>query len=184
MLVDKRKPSVWQGLLATCHMNLQRERDQVTYKHMHGDKETFWLGFSLMDSEFSFTRFLPGMMGIPSAASDLARDVASKSANASANDTAANVICGTQMTHFDWRGRPLWYNNWITVSKFDRKSPVAPMTHWLREPGAWELGMGNRACIRITAQSESPSPTALTAHELFVLKQSGIIWQNEMKLVH
>lgn len=37
VVIDKKRALL--GLLATCKMNDFRERDQVTYKHMHGDKE-------------------------------------------------------------------------------------------------------------------------------------------------
>lgn len=37
VVMDKRR--VMLGLLATCKMNDRRERDHVTYKHIHGDKE-------------------------------------------------------------------------------------------------------------------------------------------------
>lgn len=37
VVIDKKRALL--GLLATCKMNDFRERDQVTFKHMHGDKE-------------------------------------------------------------------------------------------------------------------------------------------------
>lgn len=37
VVINKRRSLL--GLLATCKMNDRRERDQVTYKHIHGDKE-------------------------------------------------------------------------------------------------------------------------------------------------
>lgn len=40
VVIDKKKSLL--GLLSTCKMNGKRERDEVSYKHIHGDKEVYW----------------------------------------------------------------------------------------------------------------------------------------------
>lgn len=42
VVINKKRSLL--GLLATCKMNDKRERDQVTYKHIHGDKEVSKMG--------------------------------------------------------------------------------------------------------------------------------------------
>lgn len=69
--MDKGRPNVFMSLLFACWMNTREVREQVTYKHVHGqcpspvplsqklktktgDKETFWLASELSSSNYTF----------------------------------------------------------------------------------------------------------------------------------
>ncbi|CAF4720852.1 unnamed protein product [Rotaria sp. Silwood1] len=46
VVIDKSR--VLLGLLSTCKLNEHEQREQITYQHLHGDKDTWWLGFHLV----------------------------------------------------------------------------------------------------------------------------------------
>ncbi|KAG6999288.1 hypothetical protein G7Y79_00036g072440 [Physcia stellaris] len=52
--MDKGRSNVFMSLLFACWMNTRKVREQETYKHVHGDKETFWLASELSSSNYSF----------------------------------------------------------------------------------------------------------------------------------
>ncbi|ORX81615.1 hypothetical protein BCR32DRAFT_184039, partial [Anaeromyces robustus] len=41
------------GLLATCKLNEKRIREDVVYKYVYGDKETFWIGFDMARQHYN-----------------------------------------------------------------------------------------------------------------------------------
>ncbi|KAG4087572.1 hypothetical protein H8356DRAFT_1728669 [Neocallimastix lanati (nom. inval.)] len=41
------------GLLATCKLNEKRIREDVVYKYVYGDKETFWMGFDIARQHYN-----------------------------------------------------------------------------------------------------------------------------------
>lgn len=75
------------GLLGTALLNGWPARDFV-YRHVLGDKETFWLGFALAGEPFDFSPHSPAILGAAS------RD---------------GVVCG-QMAHPDHQGKLLYWN--------------------------------------------------------------------------
>jgi len=83
VLVNKSKRFL--GMLAACKLNSKWERELWSYKVFYGDKETFWLGFEMIQEPYAFLRSYGGVIG------ELRQD----------NDQA---VCGVQM-HMDHQGR-------------------------------------------------------------------------------
>ncbi|KAF9408433.1 hypothetical protein BGZ94_002312 [Podila epigama] len=95
VLINKRTRFV--GMLATCKMNSKWERDLVSYRKFHGDKETFWVGFEMVQEPYVFMRNYGGVIG------ELRPD-----------DNQS--VCGAQL-HQDSEGRPLWWNGGLYRNK-------------------------------------------------------------------
>lgn len=91
------KTSRFLGLLATCKMNGKWERDLVSYRLFHGDKETYWIGFEMVQEPYAFIKNYGGVIG------ELRTD----------NNQS---VCGAQL-HEDHRGRPLWWNGGLYRNK-------------------------------------------------------------------
>ncbi|ORX43551.1 hypothetical protein DM01DRAFT_1368946 [Hesseltinella vesiculosa] len=96
VVIDKSRTLL--GLLATCKMNGKRERDEVSYKHVHGDKETFWVGFEMMQTPYAFVKSHAAVLGALGDGGD------------------ENKVCGVIM-HLDAKGRPYWWNGAIYRDK-------------------------------------------------------------------
>jgi hypothetical protein len=134
VLINKRETLV--GLLATCTLNVGPIRDQ-SYKKVFGDKETFWLGYEIVQASYIFSPFFPGAAGV-----------------SEINESGLNVICARQLLHVDEKSVPIWINGGIAISKYEENSQLAPLEEYIVEPGDWKLKGGNVACI---SKSEPPS---------------------------
>lgn len=110
------------GVLAAAQLNAHDER-QYVYRHVWGDKETFWLGFGLAGEPFDFSPHTPGIVGERSPDAQL---------------------CG-QMAHLDHRGRLLFWNGGVAPTKQGADThPAIQFAAW----GVPEGWMGPGLCIR------------------------------------
>ncbi|KAM3578330.1 hypothetical protein VKS41_009231 [Umbelopsis sp. WA50703] len=109
VVIDKTKSLL--GLLSTCKLNDKKERDQVTYKHVHGDKETFWVGFEMVQTPYAFIKSYGAVLGGLGHKGDASR------------------VCGNQL-HLGTDGRPLWWNGGIFRDKNKYPDEYLRMTHF------------------------------------------------------
>jgi hypothetical protein len=136
VVIDKKARFV--GLLATCLLNVDRIRDEA-YKHMYGDKETFWIGFEIVGEPYSFNPYIPGSI----------------STDQSVDDQGASKICSVQMVHVDENYNPIWINGGLTENKnFGHKTTVPEYKYYLLETnrlghqqGTWSLKDGWYFCL-------------------------------------
>ncbi|KAG0249132.1 hypothetical protein BG011_009562 [Mortierella polycephala] len=152
----------FMGLLAICKINDYHEREQVTYKHTWGDKESFWIGLEMIQVRYSFVRYLGGVIGnvgdaIPYKDMLLPKEEIDQYNKGEVPLVATNPIhtktgvqthrdrprmdrvCGNQL-HFDYRGRPLWWNSGVVRDKFTRGSPYLKYTAYMKdEDGTWDF---------------------------------------------
>ncbi|KAG0252215.1 hypothetical protein BG011_007120 [Mortierella polycephala] len=113
VLINKRTRLL--GMLATCKMNSKWERELVSYKVFHGDKETFWTGFEMIQEPYAFMRNYGGVIG------ELRPD----------NDKS---VCGAQL-HEDHQGRPLWWNGGLYRNKNSRVYRYLQFDYWMTGGG-------------------------------------------------
>ncbi|KAI7828717.1 mannosyltransferase putative-domain-containing protein, partial [Gamsiella multidivaricata] len=109
VLVNKR--TRFLGILATCKSNGKWERDLVSYEVFHGDKETFWTGFEMIQEPYVFMRNYGGVIG------ELRPD----------NDQS---VCGAQL-HEDYRGQPLWWNGGLYRNKNAGNNRYLTFDYWM-----------------------------------------------------
>ncbi|CAF4896950.1 unnamed protein product [Rotaria socialis] len=113
VVIDKGRTLM--GLLSTCKLNEHEQRERVTYKHLHGDKDTWWLGFHLVDMAYSF---------IPSL-------------TASIGHIHRRNVCG-HILHLDQNHRPIWWNGGLFKNRYVNTRDILPIEVWLEE-GKWTL---------------------------------------------
>ncbi|KAG0321381.1 hypothetical protein BGZ97_011537 [Linnemannia gamsii] len=113
VLINKK--TRFLGLMGTCKMNGKWERDLVSYKIFHGDKETFWVGFEMVQEPYVFMRNYGGVIG------ELRPD----------NDKS---VCGAQL-HQDYRGRPLWWNGGLYRNKNSGVYRYLHFDYWMTGGG-------------------------------------------------
>ncbi|KAG0276493.1 hypothetical protein BGZ95_007470 [Linnemannia exigua] len=95
VLIDKKRRL--SALLSVCKMNSFWERDLSVYQTFYGDKETFYIGFELVQEPYAFVRNYGGVIG-------------------ELNPEDDQSICGAQM-HLDYQGKPLWWNSGLVKNK-------------------------------------------------------------------
>lgn len=115
------------GLLAVCKMNSKSERDLYSYKVFYGDKETFWVGYEMVQEPYAFIKGYGGVIG--EMRTDPRLDVAPSNPEAAGNAEGASepekrtrpivdapAVCGAQL-HTDHQGRPMWWNGGLMRNK-------------------------------------------------------------------
>ncbi|KAI0969586.1 glycosyltransferase family 71 protein [Xylaria arbuscula] len=163
VVVDKWRHFV--SMLLICRFNGSdrdpRDGKMGVYEMMHGDKETFWIGFLLAgDPSFAFHKGAVGSIGVieapppnvtktettdpdsdellpaPKARHLKARSHFDDEEEEEEEDPDNFKICSPQLLHLDVDNTPLWFNGWLLVSKYaDRsKRRFAPMESYLSEP--------------------------------------------------
>ncbi|KAF9103430.1 hypothetical protein BGX29_003390 [Mortierella sp. GBA35] len=108
VLINKR--TRFLGMLATCKMNSKWERELVSYKISHGDKETFWTGFEMIQEPYVFMRNYGGVIG------ELRPD-------------------NEKSLHQDHRGRPLWWNGGLYRNKNAGVNRYLQFDYWMTGGG-------------------------------------------------
>ncbi|KAJ3081270.1 hypothetical protein HDU99_006124 [Rhizoclosmatium hyalinum] len=96
VVVDKSRTGPLLALLMTCQMNQAEESFEV-YKHMHGDKETFWMAWDMTRVPYRFVPNYGGAVGYL--------------------NTTTGRVCGTALYHTDEYNRPFWWNGGIFQDK-------------------------------------------------------------------
>ena len=113
VLIDKSR--VLKGLLSVCKLNDHDERKGFTYRYLHGDKDTWWLGFHIIQMSYSFMPTLTAAIGQVSTYNK-------------------HLVCGL-MLHFDEQGQPIWWNGGMFKERNFNKD-LLNIDGWLEE-GTW-----------------------------------------------
>ncbi|KAI7905705.1 mannosyltransferase putative-domain-containing protein [Cokeromyces recurvatus] len=109
VVINKRKALF--GLLATCKMNDKNERDHVSYQHVHGDKETFWIGFEMIQSPYAFVKSVGAVIG------------------GLGDAGAEGTVCGN-LLHLDTENQPWWWNGGVFRNKNKWENRYLKFTHF------------------------------------------------------
>ncbi|KAF9583965.1 hypothetical protein BGW38_007995 [Lunasporangiospora selenospora] len=113
VLINKKTRFV--GLLASSKLNDKWERKVGSYKIFHGDKETFWIGFEMVQEPYAFMRNYGGVIG-------------------ELRPGNALSVCGAQL-HQDHRGRPLWWNGGLYRNKNAGVNRYLDFGYWMTGGG-------------------------------------------------
>ncbi|CAO3652425.1 unnamed protein product [Cunninghamella echinulata] len=127
VLINKKMSLL--GLLSSCKMNGKRERDEVSYQHIHGDKETFWVGYEMVQSPYAFIKSFGGVIGGLDDGGD------------------PSHVCGN-ILHFDSEKRPLWWNGGLLRDKHKWSDRYLKFTHYAYGED-WDFA---NSCIKNTDQ--------------------------------
>ncbi|KAF9137348.1 hypothetical protein BGX30_010319 [Mortierella sp. GBA39] len=104
-----------QALLSVCKMSSFWECDLSVYQTFYGDKDTFYIGFELVQEPYAFVRNYGGVIG-------------------ELNPDDGQSICGAQM-HLDFQGRPLWWNSGLVKNKNNDDMRDLSFGYWMSGGG-------------------------------------------------
>ncbi|KAF9113946.1 hypothetical protein BGX27_000477 [Mortierella sp. AM989] len=104
------KGTRFTGILAVCKMNSKWERDLYTYKQFYGDKESFWMGYEMVQEPFAFVKSYPGVIG------EMRDDPRLEEEGTERKIIDKPSVCGAQM-HLDYLKRPMWWNGGLMRNK-------------------------------------------------------------------
>ncbi|KAF9431179.1 hypothetical protein BGZ94_007630 [Podila epigama] len=116
VLVNKKTRLL--GLLAASRLNARWERKLWSYKAFYGDKETYWIGFEMVQEPYAFMRTSAGVIG----------EVSTKE-NA--------TVCGCQV-HLDHQDRLLWWNGGLFKNKNSNDRRLLNFEYWMHGGGHQE----------------------------------------------
>jgi len=103
VVLDKGRLPVLFALLFACWQNSFNVREDVTYRHTHGDKETYWMGLELSEVPYTFAEHYGAAFGYINGSS----------------------ICGSTIAHVDERKRLLWFNGSLLKRKDFYSNPTS-----------------------------------------------------------
>lgn len=146
------------GIMATCFLNVGSVRTE-SYRHMHGDKETFWIGFETVQDDYVFNKYPSGSIGIAKERTD-----------------DKSEVCSVQLLHVDRWQRPLWLNGGLFQNKNTHDHALVTLKHWLIGPGTWHFEHGYLACL-----VSNHSPQTLTVSEQQIFNSSIELFTRQKK---
>lgn len=144
VVLDKRRK--FTGLMATCFLNVGQVQREA-FKHMYGDKETFWVGFETVEEGYYFNPHMPGTIG--------------------ATTDITDTLCSVQLAHFDSKARLLWLNGGLYRNKYVGDSTMVTMNQYVVGPGSWTVDDKFMFCfkgqgVEMSAEEQHVSSRALT----------------------
>ncbi|CAF1246686.1 unnamed protein product [Adineta ricciae] len=119
VLIDKSR--LFFGLLAICKLNDYHERHRITYEHLYGDKDTWWIGLHMMNLSYSFVPTMTAGIG----------QIGKKKKQ--------TIICG-HLLHYDEQKTLLWWNGGILKNRSQNKRDLLNIEAWNVE-GQWRIGI-------------------------------------------
>lgn len=155
VVLDKGRLGVLLGLLHVAWQNTQAVRDDVTYKLVYGDKESWWLGMELAGAPYSFEKYYAAVAGWPQGQAP------------DGGSAEAGKICSFVIAHLDEDDRLLWYNGGLPKNKMTLPAMFEVPTHWMVN-GTWHKGASKQdmSCM------DGKQAVALTDAEFGVLRSS------------
>ncbi|KAL4724658.1 hypothetical protein ACLX1H_008100 [Fusarium chlamydosporum] len=127
VVVDKTRLDVLLGLLHIGWQNSEKVRNEVTYKITYGDKESWWIGFEVTGSKYSFSPHYGGIVGWLQAAQD----------DEKKKEEAR--VCSFVIAHVDQNDKLLWYNGGLLKNKAVDQEEFEIPTHWMIDQ-TWHKG--------------------------------------------
>ncbi|KAJ3388594.1 hypothetical protein HDU92_001412 [Lobulomyces angularis] len=200
VVVDKSKHVY--GLLTSCLMLRKDERSQ-TAQYIYGDKETFWLGFSAVNEEFSFNDYKTGTLGVfienttPCGNGVIGNGYCSRGC-CNVNGTCTQEACvheckGSCPRHHTFASHPLYGKKkccstkllhldergkplWINGGLTDEKSDEDSPLTIMTEWATEPNGWWNYNGTNVYCFEIESLPNKFTESELSILEQSGQIY--------
>jgi alpha 1,3-mannosyltransferase len=151
VVVDKGRLSVLMGLLHICWQNTYAVREEITYKLTYGDKESWWFGFELSGTPFTFEKHYGSIIGWKQI------DESDES----------EKVCSFTIAHTDDDDKLLWYNGSLLRNKAVDNETFEMPTHWMMN-ATWLKG-GSKPEISCMKDGK---PRELTADEMNTIEKS------------
>jgi len=193
VVVDKWRHFI--PLLLTTRLNgPDRDGDVATgkkgvYEMVFGDKETFWLSWEMTgDLDYAFHDSVSGAMGKLANSHPAEKDENDADAvEVPGKPAKGPMVCSPQLLHFDYAGKPLWFNGWISASK-DNRTDWQDFQVYVREPpevgkkreeNAWTIHPGNVICLETQESSKFTSTELATLDDIMKFGKSTEAYFND-----
>ena len=155
VLIDRKKHLI--NLHAVCALNFGFVKEQI-HSVTYGEKETYWIGFEMLEADYSFSNHFAGTIG-------------------KINDPAIDKVCSRHILHFDFDGEPLWFNGSLRDS-----NPVSYIflvaqvwTEEIIHRGSWDWE-GALPCLSTSHPKElDPKYVQIIKEGIEILKSMNII---------
>ncbi|ANB13098.1 Mnt2p [Sugiyamaella lignohabitans] len=159
VVLDKSRLSVLMGLLHTCWQNTRAVRDEVTFQLGHGDKETWWFGFELSNSSYSFDKSFGIAIG----------ELTEKNKD---DEKDVDKVCGFALAHTDQDDKLLWYNGGLLKNRNGNQTEFNIPRHWMTG-GSWNKIKDNEmSCMRNSTVHElTPEETTILSRTIMLAKK-------------
>ncbi|KXS15309.1 glycosyltransferase family 71 protein [Gonapodya prolifera JEL478] len=159
VLINKSRRENFYGLLATCKLNAAKE-SVVTYDHVHGDKDTFWLGWEVAGFRtYCWERWPVVAMGYLTRGDQSPLMVVYKNVHTPHGRYVPYKmkfrICSLQLTHLDRTGKHIfWFNGSPLRDKYrsEDSATLSSDVVWIPEhfSSLWEPGERDTIlCLRL-----------------------------------
>jgi hypothetical protein len=155
VLIDKSR--VLFGLLSICKLNDYQERKRVTYHYLYGDKDTWWLGFHIINMPYSFVPTMTGGIG------QIVMDQMNKP-----------MVCG-QILHFDENNTLIWWNGGMLKNRYKSNKDLLLIDGWLAE-GKWRVR--SNWCLTNSKQT----PKQFNQNQQHLINEYGRITKETFKI--
>ncbi|KAG0234094.1 hypothetical protein BGW41_001231 [Actinomortierella wolfii] len=152
VVVNKSKRFL--GMLGTCKMNGKYERDLISYRVFHGDKETFWVGYEMIQEPYAFMRSYGGVIG-------------------ELRENDSKSVCGAQL-HLDYQGRPLWWNGGLYRNKNAGVNRNLQFGYWMAGGGQQKHREWNTRNTKM--MQELLMDMGLTSSDQLTLEEPDPVW--------
>jgi alpha 1,3-mannosyltransferase len=146
VVLDKGRLGVFFALLHTCWQNSGQVRELHTYTHIHGDKETYWLGLELTEVPYVFAEHYAAALGV---------------------EAGENLVCGSHPAHLDEMGKLIWFNgSLLKVKGGDPRQLMFPDRLVIDGNWHWNMTADHTSCM------EEGTTTLLDREERDILEKS------------
>ena len=123
--LDKGRLGVLVGLLHIAWQNTKAPRKNWLEKLTYGDKESWWFGFELVGTPYSFEQVYGSIVG--------------STYNRNETHPAESQVCSFVIAHVDHIGKLLWYNGSLLKNKILHPVEFEVPTHRIVD-GVWRKG--------------------------------------------
>ena len=150
--LDKGRLGVLVGLLHIAWQNTNSPRRNWLEKLTYGDKESWWFGFELVGTAYSFEQTYGSIVG----------------STYERNETfpSEGQVCSFVIAHVDQIGKLLWYNGSLLKNKIMQPLEFEVPTHRIVE-GVWHKGARKADVSCMVGQIEE-----LSENEIWILSES------------
>jgi len=121
VVINKEKALL--GLLAACKLNELEVRENMVYRHIDGEKETFWMGFDMARQHYYMNEQPISFIGS-------IRNESTLDNKGSSNNKS--MICG-HIAHTMEDGRVLYWNGHLVADKDDDSSTLLDFESYIME---------------------------------------------------
>ncbi|KAL8704010.1 MAG: hypothetical protein Q9201_002815 [Fulgogasparrea decipioides] len=135
IVLDKSRLSTLVGLLHVCWQNTKMVRKGCTYAFGQGDKNSWWLGFELSGSPYTWEKRYGGTIGSIEEQDQGMGNGENKKAS------KHERVCGNTILHLDENDQPLWFSGTLLKDRKNTDKGFLEADKWMVDGVFQERGL-------------------------------------------